>query len=149
LTYKKSVETTTTTTTAENLLSTDVEVSTVFDGLILGIVPFIQEDGRISLLINPIKSDVDPTSIEPVAVTQNSGDSISLPKVSIKEISTTIGLQDGDEVFLGGLIDKHRQKTNKGFPVLSRIPVLGYFFKNDAMEEETRELVIVLKVTVI
>lgn len=149
LTYKKSVETTTTTTTAENLLSTDVEVSTVFDGLILGIVPFIQEDGRISLLINPIKSDVDPTSIEPVAVTRDSGDSISLPKVSIKEISTTIGLQDGDEIFLGGLIDKRRQKTNKGFPVLSRIPVLGYLFKNDAMEEETRELVIVLKVTVI
>jgi MSHA type pilus biogenesis protein MshL len=149
LTYKKRVETTTTTTTAENLLSTDVEVSTVFDGLILGIVPFIQENGRITLLINPIKSDVDPTSIDPVAVSQNSADSISLPKVSIKEISTTIGLRDGDEVFLGGLIDKHHQKVNKGFPVLSRIPVLGFLFKNDSMEEETRELVIVLKVTVI
>jgi len=149
LSYKKSVETTTTTTTAENLLSTDVEVSTVFDGLILGIVPFIQEDGRITLLINPIKSDVDPTSIEPVRVSRNSTDSISLPKVSIKEISTTISLRDGDEIFLGGLIDKHRQKVNKGFPVLSRIPVLGYLFKNETMEEETRELVIVLKVTVI
>jgi MSHA type pilus biogenesis protein MshL len=149
LTYKKSVETTTTTTTAENLLSTQVEVSTVFDGLILGIVPFIQNDGKISLLINPIKSDVDPASIEPIAVSQNSTESISLPKVSIKEISTTIGLRNGDEVFLGGLIDKHHQKLKKGFPVLSRIPLLGYLFKNDSMEDETRELVIVLKVTVI
>ena len=112
-------------------------------------MPFIQEDGRITLLINPIKSDVDPTSIEPVLVSQNSADSISLPKVSVKEISTTIGLKDGDEIFLGGLIDKHHQKANKGVPVLSRIPVLGYLFKNDTLEEETRELVIVLKVTVI
>jgi MSHA type pilus biogenesis protein MshL len=149
LTYKKSVETTTTTTTAENLLSTQVEVSTVFDGLILGIEPFIQNDGKITLLINPIKSDVDPASIEPIAVSQNSTESISLPKVSIKEISTTIGLRNGDEVFLGGLIDKHHQSTKKGFPVLSRIPLLGYLFKNDSMEDETRELVIVLKVTVI
>jgi MSHA type pilus biogenesis protein MshL len=149
LTYKKSVKTTTTTSTLQNLLSTDVQVSTVFDGLILGIVPFIQENGRITLLINPIKSDVDPASIEPVAVTQNSADSISLPKVSIKEISTTIGINSGDEIVLGGLIDRHRKKEDKGFPILSRIPVLGYLFKNETMEDETRELVIVLKVSMI
>ncbi len=149
LTYKKSVNTTTTTGTSENLLSSDVEVSTVFDGLILGIVPFIQENGRITLLINPIKSDVDPASIEPVALSQNSADSISLPKVSIKEISTTIGINSGDEIVLGGLIDRHRKKQEKGFPILSRIPVLGYLFRNETMEDETRELVIVLKVTII
>jgi type II secretory pathway component GspD/PulD (secretin) len=47
-TYKKSVETTTTSTSTESDTTTEVEVSTVFDGLILGVVPFIEDNGRIS-----------------------------------------------------------------------------------------------------
>jgi MSHA type pilus biogenesis protein MshL len=148
-TYKRSVETTTSTTTAETQESTDVEVATVFDGLILGIVPFIEEDGRVTLLINPIKSDVDPDSIEPEAVTSNSADSISLPIVGIKEISTTIGLNSGDVIFLGGLISKRDGKEKGGVPGLSAIPILGYLFKNESKREEIMELVIVLSVSVV
>ena len=147
--YKKSVSTTTSSTSTETQDTTEVEVSTVFDGLILGIVPFIEKDGRITLLINPIKSDVDPASIEPVAIAATSADTISLPKVSIKEISTTISLNSGDVIFLGGLIDKHQQNEKKGVPFFSSIPILGYLFKNESMREETRELVIVLSVRVV
>ncbi|MDY6878694.1 MAG: pilus (MSHA type) biogenesis protein MshL [Thermodesulfobacteriota bacterium] len=147
--YKKSVSTTTSSTSTETQDTTEVEVSTVFDGLILGIVPFIEADGRINLLINPIKSDVDPTSIEPVAIAATSSDTISLPKVSIKEISTTISLKSGDVIFLGGLIDKHQQNEKGGVPFFSSIPLLGYLFKNESMREETRELVIVLGVRVV
>ncbi|RLB32789.1 MAG: pilus assembly protein MshL, partial [Deltaproteobacteria bacterium] len=146
ISYKKSVTTTTSASTTTTEESTDVEVSTVFDGLILGLVPFIEENGGITLLINPIKSDVDPDSIVPVSVTSNSADSISLPKVSIKEISTTIGVHSGDVIFLGGLIDRKRQTEEKGVPFLSSIPLLGYLFKNESMRDETRELVIVLRV---
>lgn len=149
LTYKKSVTTTTTSTTAESQESTDVEVSTVFDGLILGIVPFIEEDGNVTLLINPIKSEVDPDSIEPKAVTANSADSISLPKVSIKEISTTIGIRSGDVIFLGGLINKRHEKQKKGVPFLSAIPLVGNLFKHDSKREENMELVIVLSVSIV
>ena len=61
--YKKSVETTRTTTSGSDNISTEVEVSTVFDGLILGVIPFIDEYGHVTLLINPIKSDVDQSSL--------------------------------------------------------------------------------------
>ncbi|MBW1730361.1 MAG: pilus (MSHA type) biogenesis protein MshL [Deltaproteobacteria bacterium] len=146
ITYKKDVSVTTTTVGNENQSTTEVEVSTVFDGLILGVIPFIGEDGKITLLINPIKSDVDPDSIEPVPVSDRSTESISLPKVGIKEMSSTISLNSGDVVFLGGLIDRHKQKITKGVPFLSSIPLLGYFFKNESFRNETRELVIVLSV---
>ncbi len=149
ITYKKDISVITTTIGNENQLSTDVEVSTVFDGLILGVIPFIDDDGKITLLINPIKSDVDPESIEPIPVTDNSMESISLPKVGIKEISTTITLNDGDVVFLGGLIDRRKQKVTKGVPFLSSIPLIGYLFKNEAYRNETRELVIVLSVRIV
>jgi type II secretory pathway component GspD/PulD (secretin) len=129
--------------------STEVEVSTVFDGLILGVIPFIEADGQITLLINPILSDVDPDSIEPESVSATGTDSISLPVVGIKEISTTIGVHSGDVVILGGLIDKRRQEVKEGVPFLSGIPLLGYLFKNEAARDETRELVIILCVSVV
>jgi len=147
--YKKSVKTTsnTGTTGLTTGTTTEVEVSTVFDGLILGVIPFIGEDGHITLLINPIKSDVDRESL----ALENVGDgqSITLPKVSVKEISTTISLNSGDVVILGGLIDRKELKGTKGVPFLSSIPILGALFRNDSKTEETSELVIILSVSLV
>lgn len=146
--YKKSVETTT--TGGDNpVTETDVEVSTVFDGLILGVIPFIEESGKISLLINPIKSDVDRPSLELINIGSGSGQSIALPQVNVKEISTTISLNDGDVIILGGLIDKNKVTQNSSVPILSSIPALGYLFKNDIETDETSEMVIILTVSVI
>ncbi len=147
LTYKKSVETTTSGTGDVRTEETQVEVSNVFDGLILGIIPFIEENGKISLLINPIKSDVDRASLE----LQNVGadQSISLPEVNVKEISSTISMHDQDVIILGGLIDKRNINENQDVPYLSVIPVVGYLFKSEMQNVETRELVIILSVKII
>ena len=116
----------------------------------MGVVPFIEEDGRISLLINPIKSDVDRESLELENVGDpDSGLSISLPRVLIKEISTTISLDNNEIAFLGGLIDKRTVKQDNGVPGLSRVPILGYLFKDIVEIEETRELVIILSVSMV
>jgi general secretion pathway protein D len=148
-TYKKSVTTTLRDRDSFTDEFTDVEVSTVFDGLVLGVIPFIEEDGHITLLINPITSSVDPDSLQPAPVAGRSDESIALPEVRIKEISTTVGVNDGDVIILGGLIDKRSQTVTKGVPVLSAIPVLGYLFRNEEIIDQARELVIVLSVTMI
>jgi MSHA type pilus biogenesis protein MshL len=146
-TYKKSVEVTRESSSTQDRDITEVEVSTVFDGLILGVIPFIEEGGRITLLINPIKSDVDQASLE--LENTGAGQSISLPVVHIKEISTTIALNSGDMVMLGGLIDKRHSTENMGVPILSSIPIFGYLFKNEFKSDVTREMVIILSVNVI
>ncbi len=152
-TYKKSVSSTRTSTGTSEDISTEVEVSTVFDGLILGVIPFIEEDGRISLMINPIQSEVDQESLEPESVSggTSSGlsDSISLPQVRIKEISTTISLRDHETAILGGLIDRRKVVEDTGVPGLSKIPLLKYFFKNEVRTEKARELVIILSVSIV
>jgi type II secretory pathway component GspD/PulD (secretin) len=95
-----------------------------------------------------VKSDVDTESINnPENV--GGGLTISLPKVGIKEISTTISVNDGDIIVLGGLISSEDVKRDKDVPVLSKLPVLGYMFKNDYMSEERKELVIILNVNII
>lgn len=144
--YVKSTETTVTGSGSDAITQTEVEVSKVFDGLILGVIPFIQEDGRITMLINPIVSEVDDASLELV----NIGNvSISLPEVNIKEISSTIALNNGDVIVLGGLIDNRRASLDKGVPGLSKVPVLGYLFRNDFESQTSKELVIILSVRIV
>jgi len=141
-TYKKEVQTTREVTSGTDREVTNVVVSTVFDGLILGVIPFIGKNKRISLLINPINSSVDRASLVPESV---GGDQeIALPEVRVKEMSTTIALEDGDVVVLGGLIDKVQGSQTKEVPILSAIPIFGYLFKNEFNTEEIRELVIIL-----
>ncbi len=149
-TYKKSVETTSFEETVSGTReTTEVEVSNVFDGLILGVIPFIDAGGKITLLINPIKSDVNRESLEPEEIGPNADQSISLPEVSIKEISTTISLNSRDVVILGGLIDKRHVADDSGVPFFSALPGVGYLFKDELRTDETRELVIILSVTII
>jgi general secretion pathway protein D len=147
-TYKKRVQTTREVTTGTDRQITDVDVSTVFDGLILGVIPFIGENQRISLLINPINSSVNRQSLQPQSV--GSGDQeISLPEVRIKEMSTTIDLTSGDVVVLGGLIDDVQTTQDNGVPILSSIPIIGNLFKKQTKDMESRELVIILSAKLI
>jgi MSHA type pilus biogenesis protein MshL len=148
ISYKKSVEVTVEQTELGQTETTEVEVSTVFDGLILGVIPFIESHGKINLLINPIKSDVDTESIEnPENV--GAGVTISLPRVGIKEISTTISINDGDVIILGGLISSENTRRDKGVPLIAKVPLIGMFFQDDFQNEEQKELVIILNVKTI
>lgn len=142
ITYIKSKEKESSSTSSTTSDTTTIETSNVFDGLILGLIPFIDENDKITLLINPIKSDVETSSLELV-------DTISLPKVNIKELSTTISMNNNETVILGGLIDKRKSNEKSSVPILSKIPVLGYLFQYDFNDEEARELVIILSVTII
>ncbi len=143
-TYIRESTTTTSTGTGSDTVSTDIETDTVFDGLLLGIIPFIGDHGRISLSIHPIKSDVDEESLSLVQV----GDTaVSLPRVNLKELSTSIRLNDGDTVVLGGLIDKTRTQGREGLPGVTRTPGIGSLFTDENMHQEVRELVIILRVS--
>jgi len=127
--------------------STDIETSSVFDGLILGVIPFIENNNRLVLQVNPIKSDVEEKSLDLINV--GNGVNVTLPKVDVKELSTVIGMHSGDTVVLGGLIDRRKSDISQGVPLLARIPILGQLVRNDFKLSDNTELVIILKVTIL
>lgn len=127
--------------------SSSVQTDTVFSGVMVGVLPMVRDDGRIELLINPMQSEVDPASLQ--LVTLAGGNSISLPKVSYKGLTTTLNVGDGDVVVVGGLIDQRSSNNDRGAPVLSDIPVLGKMFGDENKVHGSRELVIVLRVRVL
>ncbi|KDC41950.1 type II and III secretion system domain protein, partial [Bordetella bronchiseptica GA96-01] len=69
--------------------------------------------------------------------------------INTKSITTTLNLNNGDTVVLGGLIDQQFTNANKGLPGLSDIPGAGVLFDNRSDSHKSRELVIILRVRVI
>ncbi|MBF0455496.1 MAG: hypothetical protein HQL72_11860 [Magnetococcales bacterium] len=130
-----------------NIIQDPPDTSTVFDGLLVGIIPFIDEDRIISLTVNPIQSTVDTDSL--ALVDAGNGNFLTLPKVDLKELLTTLKIKDGDTVMLGGLIHRTRTNSSQRVPVLGSLPLFGKIFKKDATNETARELIIVLRVNVI
>jgi MSHA type pilus biogenesis protein MshL len=123
--------------------SNNVITDSVFDGIVVGVLPFIEEDGTINLTIHPMQSEVNKASL----VLQDIGGSkVTLPQIDFKGVTTSLSLHDGDTVLLGGLISESGHATGEKMPFISQIPLLGNMFKNRSVATTTRELVIVLKV---
>lgn len=146
-TYIKTVTVTRSSGIVDGTNSTEVETSSVFDGLILGVIPFIEDDQHLTLQVNPIKSDVDEQSL--IAIDLGENISVSLPEVDVKELSTVIGLKSNDTIVLGGLIDRVKGNVSKGFPIFEAIPFLGQLVREDYKISDNKELVVILKVTIL
>lgn len=128
-------------------VTSDVQTDAVFSGVMVGVLPMMREDGTIELLINPVQSDVDPQSLELVSV--NDSNRVSLPQVAYKGLTTTLNVNDGDVVVVGGLIDQSTGGANSGVPFLADIPVFGKLVTQENDSQRTRELIVVLRVRVL
>ena len=120
-----------------------------FSGVSLDITPQIDEEGNILLHIHPLVSDVQNS---PVAFNFGVGagtQDIPLAKSSINETDTMVRAQDGNIVALGGLMQVQVTNQNSGVPGLQDIPGLGAAFRSTTRTTVKKELVILLKPTVI
>lgn len=105
-------------------------------GIKLRVVPTIGKDGFVTMKIKPEVSSVRETM-------KTSGGS-QIPIVETSETETVVKVKDGSMIMLAGLIRKEKRDDVSGFPVLSKIPVIKYFFSNSTSEDKKTELVIFL-----
>jgi general secretion pathway protein D len=108
-------------------------------GIELYITPQINVDGVVNLVIRQILSSVDSSA-------PGVGDN---PVFNNQEISTTVVVRNGENVVLGGLIQTDEERLNTGVPGLNRVPVVGGLFSYQQINEERRELFIVLRPEII
>jgi len=104
-------------------------------GIKLRVVPTIGKDGFVTMKIKPEISSVRET----IKTTSS-----QIPIIETSETETVVKVKDGAMVMLAGLIKKEKRRDSSGFPVLSRIPVLKYFFSNRTNEDKKTELIIFL-----
>jgi general secretion pathway protein D len=105
-------------------------------GVILEITPHVHPDGQVTL----------KTSLELSSQTGNSDPigGISQPIIAQDKIDHTIRLRDGEINLLGGIMETTETKTNSGWPLLSSIPILKYFFSQEQKKKSTNEIVFLL-----
>lgn len=127
--------------------SSDIQTDSLFSGVVIGVAPMIHENGSVELLVHPMQTEVEPATL---ALQQfPNGNAVTLPRINVKGITTTLNLNDGDTVMLGGLIDQNSSTSDAGIPGLSDVPGLGKLFGSRGKTHNTRELVLVLRVKVI
>jgi general secretion pathway protein D len=70
-------------------------------------------------------------------------------QIDTRSIKTSISVQSGETIVLGGLIQERNTDGVTGVPVLSRIPVLGALFSERTEEANRTELIVLITPRVI
>jgi MSHA biogenesis protein MshL len=138
--------------TSPSGLVTAVQVTPTFNsffsGVSLDISPQIDEDGNILLHIHPLVSDVQNSPVQ-FNFGVGGAQDIPLAKSAINETDTMVRAQDGNIVALGGLMQVQMTTLKSGIPGLQDIPGIGAAFRSTTRTIVKKELVILLKPTVI
>ncbi|HZB93792.1 MAG TPA: type II secretion system secretin GspD [Stellaceae bacterium] len=103
-------------------------------GVILQVTPRVNNSGLVTLDIDQSVSDVTTTTTS----------TIDSPTISQRHINTTVTVQGGETVALGGLITDNRTVSNSGIPILKDIPVLGALFGERSNTKARTELLVLL-----
>lgn len=132
-----------------NTVTPNVTLQSFFSGVVLDVTPQIDEQGNIILHIHPSVSDVQTS--EKVINLGTSGGTLVLPlaKSNTSETDSVVRAQDGNIIALGGLMRQSTSSDRSQLPGAGDVPVLGNLFRNTNQTTQKRELVILLKPTVI
>jgi len=108
-------------------------------GIQLEVKPQVNEGDAIKLFIRQeVSSIAGPVS--------NNGNDLILNK---REIQTTVTVDDGQIVALGGLLDDNERRTIEKIPLLGDIPGLGQLFRSRAKSREKTNLMVFIRPTIL
>lgn len=108
-------------------------------GKILTVLPQVNSEGLVNLQIRQ----------EVSAVLSTTFGSTNSPSFSTREAETTVVVQDGETVLIGGIIDDAISHNRSGLPFLMDIPVIGRAFRSDSDSVDRTELLVTITPSVI
>ena len=106
-------------------------------GLTLKLTPQINEGDAVLLEIDQEISSVLPTTDAVDLVTSN------------RTVTTSVIVNDGGTLVLGGLLQDELQETEQRVPVLGSIPLIGALFRANKTEMKKTNLMIFIKPTIL
>lgn len=116
-------------TTTVNQVTTE-SVQFLDTGVILKVTPSVDQRGRILMSIHP----------EISSATMSSG----VPSKKSTEVTTQLLCEDGQAVFIGGLIKRVSSQRRSGVPLLKDLPGVGGLFSSTEELHASTETVVVI-----
>jgi type II secretory pathway component GspD/PulD (secretin) len=116
-------------TTTINLVTTET-IQFLESGVILKVTPSVDERGRVLMKVHPEVSSASLAS--------------GIPSKKSTEVTTELLCEDGQSIFIGGLIKSGSFLDRQGVPVLKDVPVIGALFSNKVETVNASETVVVI-----
>ncbi len=101
-------------------------------GVILQVKPRVNPGGLVYM-------DVSQEVSKPGATSSNGN-----REINTRTLDTSIAVQSGQTILLGGLISEDNQTSDEGVPGLSRIPILGKLFGSTINSKQRTELIVLI-----
>jgi tetratricopeptide (TPR) repeat protein len=126
----------------------DPKVDLIQDGLVLDVQPVIQQDRKyITLNLTPTVAEL--TRPIPTFTTSLAGSTLpvtlQLPNLTVTSFSTTVIVPDGGSVLLGGLRQVFTKERRAEVPLLARLPLISFLFKQEGTADENRSLMVMVR----
>ncbi len=106
-------------------------------GLTLKLTPQINEGNAVRLKVEQEISALLPSAQAVDLITSN------------RTINTTVIVEDGGTLVLGGLIQDQVTERQQRVPILGRIPLLGALFRSDTTSKQKTNLMVFIKPTIL
>ncbi|MFZ2872552.1 type II secretion system secretin GspD, partial [Zavarzinia sp.] len=103
-------------------------------GIILRITPRVNDSGLVLLDISQEVSNVVKTTTS----------ALDSPTIQQRRIASSVAVEDGQTIALGGLITETKQSDNSGIPYLRNLPFFGPLFGTTSDSKDRTELLILL-----
>lgn len=104
-------------------------------GVTLSITPRVNANGMVIMDVKQVVSNVAKV-LTTAAITS--------PTIQKKEIESSIAVNDGETIVLGGLIDDNNAETKSGIPLLQDVPYIGPLFGSTSFTRTKNELVVLI-----
>ncbi len=145
--FVTSVTNSTATAGATTTSMPSVELTPFFSGIALDVTPQIDRNKNVVLHIHPSVSNVTQKDKNFVV----SGQSFSLPLAfsTIQESDSVVRAATGEIIVIGGLMKEAISDQNASVPLLGDLPLVGNLFKHQKYTRIKKELIILLKPTVL
>lgn len=108
--------------------------TTKFEDVVLRleITPHVIDGKNLKMTILVKKDEVDTTRAS----------SLGDPYIIKKQTQTVLIVKDGETIVISGLTKQTKTATEKGWPFLKDVPVLGWLFKSDSRSDDMEEVLI-------
>ena len=147
---------TTTSTTGPALTTFNTTAKTVAVGMVMGVTPQINEDGRVLLTVRPTISRLRPNQPfvndpNPSLCDANRLNCVAnpVPQVQVREMESVLQIGSGQTVILGGLMQDDVRGNREQIPGADKLGDAGELFRYRNESASKTELVIFLRPTII